>query len=89
MEEDAGLVLKFMASNGLVANAEKTTFLLLNHKQCEEARRIKVGNEWVERTSTGKLLGINFEDNQQWKSQIRGKGGVLASLNSRLTYRGG
>ena len=84
MEEDAGLVLKFMASNGLVANANKTSYLLLNHKQCEEAGRVKVGNKWVERTSTGKLLGINFEDNQQWKSQIHGKGGVLASLNSRL-----
>ena len=84
MEEDAGLVLKFMASNGLVANADKTSYLLLNHKKCEEAGRIKVGDNWVERTSTGKLLGINFEDNQQWKNQIRGKGGVLAALNSRL-----
>ena len=28
LEEDATAVLKFMASNGLVANATKTTFLL-------------------------------------------------------------
>ena len=32
MEEDALLVLQFMASNGLVANAKKTSFLLLNCK---------------------------------------------------------
>ena len=30
------------------------------------------------------LLGITFQDNLSWKSQIYGKGGVLSSLNSRL-----
>ena len=29
LEEDAGLILKFMASNGLVANPKKTTFMVL------------------------------------------------------------
>ena len=32
MEEDAASVLSFMASNGLVANANKTSFLILNQK---------------------------------------------------------
>ena len=30
MEEDASNVLSFMASNGLVANASKTSFVVLN-----------------------------------------------------------
>ena len=84
MEEDADRVLKFMASNGLVANADKTTFLMLNCKDGEQAKRVKIGGKWVERESKGKLLGVTFDDNQQWKSQIHGKAGVLSSLNSRL-----
>ena len=31
LEEDAELVLRFMASNGLVANASKTSLMILNH----------------------------------------------------------
>jgi hypothetical protein len=43
MEEDAKQVLKFMASNGLVANANKTSFLLLNSKQPGTEYSIKIG----------------------------------------------
>ena len=36
------------------------------------------------RESSATLLGIRFQDNQKWTSQIYGKGGLLAALNSRL-----
>ena len=87
MEEDAQLVLKFMASNGLVANAKKTSFLLLNYyKQKDSDLSIKIGNDIVPRDSTAKLLGIQFEDSQQWRTQVFGKGGLLSALNSRLYF---
>ena len=73
-----------MASNGLVANADKTSFLMLNCKKTEEALKIRIGGDWVERETSAKLLGITFDDSQQWKSHIYGKGGLLSSLNSRL-----
>ena len=38
LEEDALNVLKFMVSNGLVANASKTAFLLLNLKKQKEQK---------------------------------------------------
>ena len=84
MEADAKEVLKFMASNGLVANAKKTSLMILNCKRTDLVDGINVGEEWVPRESKAKLLGITCEDNQQWKEQINGKGGVLSSLNSRL-----
>ena len=84
MESDAEEVLKFMASNGLVANANKTAFMLLNCKHMEQVSGIWIGQEWVKRESSAKLLGITCEDNQQWSEQIGGKGGVISSLNSRL-----
>ena len=84
MEEDAENVLKYMASNGLVANAAKNSFLVLNYKQTSEIMKIRIGEDWVERETSAKLLGLTFEDNQQWKAQIFGKGGLLSSLSSRL-----
>ena len=84
MEEDANQVLKFMASNGLVANANKTSFLLLNSKQAGTEYSLKIGTEQVKRESTAKLLGMQFQDDLQWQCQIFGKGGLISALNSRL-----
>ena len=86
MEHDAQLVLKFMASNGLVANAKKTSFLLLNYKQELKVPTINIGTEAVIRESSSKLLGITFQDNQQWREQVFGKGGLISALNSRLYF---
>ena len=45
---------------------------------------INIGNESVPRDQSGVLLGMRFQDDLGWKSQIYVKGGVLSSLNSRL-----
>ena len=58
--------------------------MVLNCKQVDLPDGIWIGQEWVQRESSAKLLGIKCEDNQQWKEHIQGKGGVLSSLNSRL-----
>ena len=83
LEEDASNVLRFMASNGLKANASKTTLMLINGKQ-KEKFEIKVGEANVIQENSAKLLGVIIEDDQKWTTQITGKGGVIPSLNSRL-----
>ena len=84
LEEDANKVLSYMASNGLVANAKKTAFLLLNAAGNKEVENVRIGTEVVPRDKSAVLLGIRFQDDLQWKSQIFGKGGLISSLNSRL-----
>ena len=89
LEIDAVNVLKFMASNGLVANASKTTLIFLNNKQLNKANemhltKIKVWKDWVTQERYAKLLGVSIDDNQRWKTQIYEKGGLLPSLNSRI-----
>ena len=84
MEIDAENVLRFMASNGLVANSSKTSFLLLNSKCSDYELKVKIGSDYVKRERSAVLLGIKFQDDLAWKSQIHGKGGVISSLNSRL-----
>ena len=45
---------------------------------------VRIGGELVSRESSACLLGIKFQDNQQWKEQIYGTGGLISALNSRL-----
>ena len=85
LEEDALNVLKFMASNGLIANPAKTALLFLNNKTEEkEVQTIKIGNTVVSQVPSAKLLGIVMDEDQSWTSQITGSGGMILSLNSRL-----
>ena len=59
-----------MASNGLVANASKTEFMILNDKEKNKEATIKVGNSTVTQTQTAKLLGITMDANQKWDSHF-------------------
>ena len=85
LEEDTINVSKFMASNGLVANPNKTTIMFLNLKQdVNERIKINVGKSKIQQAKHAKLLGIYIDDDQTWKTQIEGKGVILSSLNCRL-----
>ena len=57
-----------MASNGLIANAEKTVFMVLNYKgrPGDPTLQIPVGNSMVEQSKHTKLLGMTIEENQSW-----------------------
>ena len=57
LEEDADQVLKFMASNGLVANPSKTTLMILNHNS-DSAMEINVGGKTIIQEKSSKLLGV-------------------------------
>ena len=84
MEIDAEAVLRYMATNGLVANASKTSFLLLGaHNPEHKNANLKIGSDVLQRETSAKLLGVRFQDDLLWKEQIYGKGGVLSALNSR------
>ena len=84
LEEDADSVLRYMAFNGLVPNANKTAFLVLNGKSVDAGLSVEIGGVKVPREGSACLLGIKFQDNLQWKCQIFGKGGLISALNSRL-----
>ena len=87
LESDAEGMLSFMASNGLVANPNKTVLLLLGRKKTEaepNTYTIKVGESSVTNSTHTKLLGMTIDAQQNWNEQFHGKGGLIASLNSRL-----
>ena len=75
LESDAKKVLQFMASNGLVANPKKTSFVIFNQKaRKDEIISIKIGNDLVSQEKSAKLLGLTFDSNQGWQTQIYGPG---------------
>ena len=87
LESDAEKMLCFMASNGLVANPKKTVYMLLGLNKRERetiTHTIKVGDSLITNSPHSKLLGVIVDDEQNWKEQFNGKGGLIPSLNSRL-----
>ena len=85
LEEDAKQVLKFMASNGLIANETKTEFLLLNEKQkdTQQLKSLMVGEVSVQRTNETRLLGVVIDEAQDWSDQLNK---LISSLNQRLFF---
>ena len=69
-----------MASNGLVANPSKTSQVLLNlnnKNKTEDQITIKIGQETIKQDKSAKLLGLTIDDDQGWKTNIYGSGGLL------------
>ena len=59
---------------------KKTTLIILNQKERkDEIISIKIGNDYVSQEKSAKLLGVTFDANQGWKTQIYGPGGVIMS----------
>ena len=76
-----------MASNGLVANASKTIFIILNltKNECEQqlTKEITIDKAMVTRSNSTKLLGLTIGDKMNWKEQINGANGLVNALNHR------
>ena len=84
LEEDGDNVLRYMASNGLVANPKKTSLIFINTKKQCDPIKIKIGGVEIIQEQSAKLLGITFDEDLKWNTQIHGKGGMVSSLNQRL-----
>ena len=89
LEEDSKGIIKFMSSNNLVINPEKTEFLKFKQKPGEETK-IMVGKDTVISTTNAKLLGIHIGTDLTWKEHIgKLKGKLRSSLGllKRLSYK--
>ena len=69
LELDAKNVLRFMASNELVANPKKTTLVILNQKHNSTNGlpiTLEIGTEIITQEKEGNLLGLTFNENHNW-----------------------
>jgi hypothetical protein len=77
LENDAEEVLKFMVSNGLIANTSKTTLVILNNKTNKIfPAQIKIGKTTILQEKTAKLLGMTFDEKLEWNTNINEKRGT-------------
>ena len=62
--------------------------LNMNKKTRDESNinpiEITIGNSTIKQENAAKLLGIYFNDRQNWSTQIQGPQGVVSALNKRL-----
>ena len=82
MEKDADGILRYMASNGLVANPQKTVFMMLGNRSGKECT-IKVGNAHITQATTAKLLGMEINEDQKWTTHVQK---LIKALDKRLFY---
>ena len=82
LKEDAQGILTFMSSNGLVANEDKTKFMVIrpSSKQSATIQEIQVGSATIQESTSEKLLGIRVNNALTWKDH-------LVDLNTTLQQR--
>ena len=77
LEKDAANLLKYMAANLLVANPDKTQFMLINGR---DRQAINIGNSKIERQDTLELLGLKVGQDLGFAAHVSD---VLRSLDQR------
>ena len=85
LESNGGKILRFMASNMLVANPDKTGLLIIRARgTTQDTRSIVLGGKIVTESPVHKILGMTINNKLTWDDHIYGKGGLISSLNSKL-----
>ena len=77
-------VSKYMASNKLKLNSSKTHFMILRSSEKvggTHGLQLNTGNEFIQPSSSQKLLGAHISQNLKWDQHI---GSVVSILTTRL-----
>ena len=93
LEEEAHKVLRFFASNGLVANPSKTKFLLLRSKANKSwpVCSVKIGEHIINESKAEKILGVIVNNRLNWSdhfehldSTLRQRAGIIKRLGFKI-----
>ena len=81
LENEASNILKFMASNQLIANDSKTALVIFGKKTGDETTcTVKVGSAKIVEKTSIKLLGLEISNDLKWKKHAE-------QLNNCLNYK--
>ena len=84
LEADAERILRFMASNSLSANPQKTGFLLIKKNNATEKRDVKIDDKTIKEERCHRILGITVNNTLSWNDHVDGKGGLLNAVHQCL-----
>ena len=73
LENDIENLRSWFKSNGMLLNGDKCQFLLIESSRATriDTAKIKIGDNYVEESKKGKLLGINFDNNLTMDDHIK------------------
>jgi len=83
LEVEAGRILRFMASNELTVNPQKTGLLIIRKNRLPNIE-ITVGGERISESESHRILGLTVNGSLSWSDHVYGKGGLLAAVNQRI-----
>jgi hypothetical protein len=78
LEEDSDGIVKFMSSNNLVINPEKTGFLYIGGR---EPVQLCIGGDNIQSSNTETLLGMKLSSDLTWSDHIQA---LLSTLRQRI-----
>ena len=82
LEADAEMVLRYMASNHLSANAKKTGFMVIrNSSKQHVAGVVKVGDAVIEEKESHSILGLTVNNVLTWSDHVNG---LLPAIRHRV-----
>ena len=73
LENDIEHLRSWFKSNGMLLNGDKCQFLLIESSRAtrSDTAKIKIGDNYIEESKKGKLLGINFDNNLTMDDHIK------------------
>ena len=66
IEDNSIEIIKFMSSNALVINPEKTGLIFTKNKRNKEEITVMIGRDKIQASKSEKLLGMYIEPKQKW-----------------------
>ena len=81
LEADAKRMLRYLASNSLSANPNKTGFMIIRTSKAA-MREIKVGNANVQEETCHRILGFTINNTLTWQDHVNKE--LKTSLNRRI-----
>ena len=84
---ELGTMKTWFATNRLSLNVNKTSYILFHssRKTVPDHKTIVLGQTKIKRESTAKFLGINLDENLNWKSHIKVKANQIARITAILS----
>ena len=71
----------------MVANPSKTVYIFVPHSKKDTRKKcVLVGENSIEASATGKILGMIINNTLTWRDHVFGKHGLLNDLNRRLFH---
>jgi len=85
LETNAKTILRYMASNYLAVNPQKTCFMIIrSSRKDHQVARVKIGDSTIDEENCHSILGVTVNNTLTWTDHVYGSRGLLSSVKQRV-----